>query len=405
MSPDKQLELIHEASAGMARFLSYCWHDGPGHEIPLCIEPLPQDTRFTGEEWRQWPFNVLSQAFLLTQDWWRKAATGVAGVSKHHEDIVVFLVRQVLDTISPKNFPLTNPEVITQTLKQGGINFVRGALNFWEDWQRLARGIKPVGTEAFEVGRDVAITPGKVVFRNRLIELIQYETATPEVWAEPVLIIPAWIMKYYILDLSPQNSLVRYLVAQGYTVFMISWKNPDTEDGDLGMEDYRELGAMAAINAVSAIVPCSGIHAAGYCLGSKGVIGVATCDKGLPAMMLALASMHDLPCVLVPGGVTLLPDDGEDAGRVQSVGARFAHRQMTLEQAAENLCRACATPGGGCQFLGTAATSQVVGEALGLSLTHSALAPSGHPIWLDMARRSARAVLRMEERRLAMRDI
>jgi polyhydroxyalkanoate synthase len=267
MSPDKQLELIHEASAGMARFLSYCWHDGPGHEIPLCIEPLPQDTRFTGEEWRQWPFNVLSQAFLLTQDWWRKAATGVAGVSKHHEDIVVFLVRQVLDTISPKNFPLTNPEVITQTLKQGGINFVRGALNFWEDWQRLARGIKPVGTEAFEVGRDVAITPGKVVFRNRLIELIQYEPATPEVWAEPVLIIPAWIMKYYILDLSPQNSLVRYLVAQGYTVFMISWKNPDTEDGDLGMEDYRELGAMAAINAVSAIVPYSGIHAAGYCLG------------------------------------------------------------------------------------------------------------------------------------------
>ncbi len=137
----------------------------------------------------------------------------------------------------------------------------------------------------------------------------------------------------------------------------------------------------------------------------KGVIGVATCDKGLPAMMLALASMHDLPCVLVPGGVTLLPDDGEDAGRVQSVGARFAHHQMTLEQAAENLCRACATPGGGCQFLGTAATSQVVGEALGLALPHAALAPSGHPIWLDMARRSARAALALEERGLTAKDI
>jgi putative YjhG/YagF family dehydratase len=137
----------------------------------------------------------------------------------------------------------------------------------------------------------------------------------------------------------------------------------------------------------------------------RGVIGVATCDKGLPAMMMALAAMHDLPCVLVPGGVTLLAEEGEDAGRVQSVGARFAHNQITLEDAAESLCRACATPGGGCQFLGTAATSQVVGEALGLTLTHAALAPSGHPIWLDMARRSARAVLALESRGIAMRHV
>ena len=137
----------------------------------------------------------------------------------------------------------------------------------------------------------------------------------------------------------------------------------------------------------------------------RGVIGVATCDKGLPAMMMALASMHDLPCVLAPGGVTLLAEEGEDAARVQSVGARFAHNQITLEAAAENLCRACATPGGGCQFLGTAATSQVVAEALGMSLPHSALSPSGHPIWLDMARRSARAALALEARGLKMRDI
>ena len=137
----------------------------------------------------------------------------------------------------------------------------------------------------------------------------------------------------------------------------------------------------------------------------SGVIGVATCDKGLPAMMLALAAMHDLPCVLVPGGVTLLAEDGEDAGRVQSVGARFAHNQITLEAAAESLCRACASPGGGCQFLGTAATAQVVAEALGMSLTHSALAPSGHPIWLDMARRSARAALALEARGLTMKDV
>src|SRR6185369_8489199 len=130
----------------------------------------------------------------------------------------------------------------------------------------------------------------------------------------------------------------------------------------------------------------------------SGVIGVATCDKGLPAMMMALAGTRDYPCVLIPGGVTLLAEEGEDAGKIQSAGARFAHGQMTLQDAAEGLCRACATPGGGCQFLGTAATSQVVGEALGMSLPHSALAPSGHPIWLDMARRSARAVLALEAR-------
>jgi putative YjhG/YagF family dehydratase len=134
----------------------------------------------------------------------------------------------------------------------------------------------------------------------------------------------------------------------------------------------------------------------------SGVIGVATCDKGLPAMMMALAAMHTLPCVLIPGGVTLQASDGEDAGKVQSAGARFARGQMTLQDAADMLCRACATPGGGCQFLGTAATSQVVGEALGMALPHSALAPSGHPIWIDMARRSARAVLAMESTGLTM---
>ena len=136
-----------------------------------------------------------------------------------------------------------------------------------------------------------------------------------------------------------------------------------------------------------------------------GVIGVATCDKGLPAMMMALAGTPNLPCILIPGGVTLLAEQGEDAGRVQSVGARFSHNEISLEAASEYLCRACASPGGGCQFLGTAATSQVVGEALGMSLTHSALAPSGQPVWIDMARRSARAALRLESMGLTMSRI
>jgi putative YjhG/YagF family dehydratase len=137
----------------------------------------------------------------------------------------------------------------------------------------------------------------------------------------------------------------------------------------------------------------------------RGVLGVATCDKGLPAMMMALAALRDLPCVLVPGGVTLPPTDGEDAGTVQSIGARFAHGELSLERAADLGCRACGSPGGGCQFLGTAATSQVVGEALGLSLPHTALAPSGQPVWLDMARRSARALMALAARGLTTRDI
>ena len=137
----------------------------------------------------------------------------------------------------------------------------------------------------------------------------------------------------------------------------------------------------------------------------KGVLGVATCDKGLPAMMMALANSGPLPSVLIPGGVTLLPDSGEDAGRVQTIGARFAQGQMSLEEAAEVGCRACASPGGGCQFLGTAATSQVVGEALGLSLPHSALAPSGQPVWLDIAMRSARAILRLVQKGIGTRNV
>ncbi len=137
----------------------------------------------------------------------------------------------------------------------------------------------------------------------------------------------------------------------------------------------------------------------------SGIVGVATCDKGLPAMMMALASMHDLPSVLVPGGVTLASAGAEDTAKVQTIGARYAHGELSMEDAAAAGCAACASPGGGCQFLGTAATSQVVGEALGMSLPHSALAPSGQPIWLDMATRSARAVMALQRRGIASREI
>jgi polyhydroxyalkanoate synthase subunit PhaC len=181
--------------------------------------------------------------------------------------MVEFTSRQILDMFSPSNFILTNPEVLQHTFKNGGMNLVRGFQNLVEDWERSVSGKKPVGTENFVVGRDLAVTPGKVIYRNRLIELIQYAPATDRVRPEPVLIVPAWIMKYYILDLSPQNSLVKYLTQQGFTVFMISWKNPGPEDRDLGMNDYRTLGPMAALDALAAVVPDRKVHAVGYCLG------------------------------------------------------------------------------------------------------------------------------------------
>jgi polyhydroxyalkanoate synthase len=181
--------------------------------------------------------------------------------------VLEFVFRQMLDVFAPSNFVLTNPEILKKTQAEAGQNLVRGFWNLVEDWERAANGRPPVGSEKFTVGKDLAITPGKVVFRNRLMELIQYEPTTESVHPEPILIVPAWIMKYYILDLSPANSLVRYLVGQGFTVFMVSWKNPAREDRDLGMEDYNTLGPMAALDAIGRIVPGQKVHGVGYCLG------------------------------------------------------------------------------------------------------------------------------------------
>jgi len=266
-APGKQTELVEKSLRKMLAFAVYARQVASEPNTPPCIEPLPQDKRFAGPEWQRWPFNLHYQAFLLMQQWWHNATTGIHGMSTRSEEIVSFAGRQVLDVFSPSNIPVLNPEVLKATAEQGGLNLARGIKNFVEDWERAVQGQKPVGAEAFEVGKTVGITPGKVVFRNRLIELIQYAPTTDAVAAEPVLIVPAWIMKYYILDLSPHNSLVKYLVDHGHTVFMISWKNPGADDRDLGMDDYRTLGVMEALQAISAIVPGRKVHAVGYCLG------------------------------------------------------------------------------------------------------------------------------------------
>ena len=266
-APGKQTELVEKSLRKMLAFAVYARQVASEPNTPPCIEPLPQDKRFAGPEWQRWPFNLHYQAFLLMQQWWHNATTGIHGMSTRSEEIVSFAGRQVLDVFSPSNIPVLNPEVLKATAEQGGLNLARGIKNFVEDWERAVQGQKPVGAEAFEVGKTVGITPGKVVFRNRLVELIQYAPTTDAVAAEPVLIVPAWIMKYYVLDLSPHNSLVKYLVDHGHTVFMISWKNPGADDRDLGMDDYRTLGVMEALQAISAIVPGRKVHAVGYCLG------------------------------------------------------------------------------------------------------------------------------------------
>jgi len=266
-SPAKLGRLVEKSGRKNFRLLNYLPAAVNHPEQPPCIEPLPQDNRFQEEGWKQWPYNFYSQAFLLQQQWWHNATTGIEGVSAHHEDVVSFVARQLLDMVSPVNFALTNPAVLEVTQQQFGMNVLRGMQYLNEDIERAISGKPPVGVEHFQPGKQVAITPGKVIYRNHLIELIQYAPTTAKVHAEPLLIVPAWIMKYYILDLSPDNSLVRFLVDQGYTVFMISWHNPDQSDRDLSMDDYLQRGILDALKAIQTVVPGKKINAMGYCLG------------------------------------------------------------------------------------------------------------------------------------------
>jgi poly[(R)-3-hydroxyalkanoate] polymerase subunit PhaC len=266
-SPGKCQQLVEKSVRKAIRFVTYASHFSSDANSSPCIEPLPQDHRFRSEAWEKPPFNLIYQAFLLNQQWWHSAMTGVGGVSPHHEQVVAFMTRQLLDTASPVNFIATNPEVLAATLLEGGQNLARGAMYFWTDWERAIGGKPPVGAEEFQPGEQVAVTKGEVIYRNRLIELIQYAPNTSEVRAEPVLIVPAWIMKYYILDLSPGNSFVKYLVDAGHTVFIISWHNPTAADRELGLNDYLRLGILDALMAIEAIVPDSKVNAVGYCLG------------------------------------------------------------------------------------------------------------------------------------------
>jgi polyhydroxyalkanoate synthase len=265
-APGKQMELASKAQRKASRFGLYALECAQG-DAAACIEPLPQDRRFVDARWQETPFNLIYQSFLLAQQWLWNATNHVTGVSRHHERMVTFTARQALDVVSPTNFVWTNPEVLARTADTGGANLAQGAIDWWRDALAAFAGRPRTDGVTFRPGQEVAVTPGRVVLRNDLIELIQYAPGTPTVYAQPIVIVPSPILKYYILDLSPHNSLVSYLVGRGHTVYMLSWRNPDVRDRELGVDHYLRLGIRAAIDAAGAITGAPKIHAVGYCLG------------------------------------------------------------------------------------------------------------------------------------------
>lgn len=236
----------------------------------VLADPQPaggEDVRFRSDAWQSLPWRLYAEHFLQTESWWRHATMDVSGVSNQVERTVSFSVRQLLDALSPANFVMTNPELFKETVHSEGKNLIDGTDIAMKDLLEKISGSAPAGVEHFIPGKDVAITPGRVVYSNHLMELIQYDPLTKDVYKEPVLIVPAWIMKYYILDLSPHHSMVKWLVSQGQTVFMISWRNPGREDRDLSMDDYYRQGVMSAMDQITHLLPKTNIHLMGYCLG------------------------------------------------------------------------------------------------------------------------------------------
>ncbi|MQA36739.1 PHA/PHB synthase family protein [Rugamonas aquatica] len=277
------------------------------------------DSRFDSFAWRQWPFSQYVHGFKQAERFWTQATTGVRGVAPHHAEVVAFSARQLLDMCSPSNFLWTNPEVLRAATASGGRSLLNGALNWRRD---LCRHLAPPGMavpepagSSYVPGQDVALTPGEVIYSNELMELIQYAPQTAQVYREPVLIVPSWIMKYYILDLSPHNSLVRYLVQQGHTVLMLSWRNPGQHDRDMGMDDYLQRGVFAALEQADRLGGGEAVHAVGYCLGGTLLaIAAAALDSGEHAPHGKLASVSLLAAQTdfsEPGELGLFIDDSE----------------------------------------------------------------------------------------------
>jgi polyhydroxyalkanoate synthase subunit PhaC len=235
-------------------------------EVEPVAAPEKGDKRFNAPDWQQNPvFDVLKQGYLLAATTLLKSASEIQGLDEKQQRKMVFYLRQFIDAISPTNFTFTNPQVIHEAITTGGKNLVSGMEHLLRDIR--AGQIKMTDTDAFEPGRNLALTPGQVVYRNKLIELIQYTPSTEKVYSIPLLFIPPWINKYYILDMQPQNSLIKFLVDNGFTVFVISWKNPDASMEDTSFDDYLTLGPLAALDVIKEVTGSPKVNAVGYCIG------------------------------------------------------------------------------------------------------------------------------------------
>src|SRR5437762_5782018 len=299
------------------------------------LAPGHEELGFSDAAWNVWPFNAYARTYANWASWWQQALAPPAAADAQQSRLN-FAGRLLLEAASPANFLQTNPELLNRTAAESGHNLIRGLKHWLEDAQRAVSGARAAGTEQFEVGKEVAVTPGKVVFRNRLIELLQYAPQTPEVSAEPILITPAWIMKYCILDLSPRNSLVRYLVEKGHTVFMISWKNPGAADRELGMDDYLQLGFLDALAQVRRLVPQRQVHAVGYCIGGTllaiAAAALAQAGEAPFASLTLLAAQTDfsapgeLSVFITPSQIAMLEAMMQKSGVLESerMGAAFA---------------------------------------------------------------------------------
>ena len=311
-SPGRQAALALSALSKQAALLQSgsLLGEASGDSAPERV--TMDDRRFAAEEWRHWPFSLYAEGFLATQRWWDEATSQIHGATRHHLALLNFIARQALDTIAPSNFLLTNPIALNRTLSEGGANLIRGALHFSTDLQRLLRNERSEAAKAFEPGKTVALTEGTVVARTDLAEIIQYSPTTESVRAEPVVIAPAWIMKYYILDLQPENSLIRHLVDSGFTVFCISWRNPTARNRDVGFDDYRREGLMPAISTALAISGAERAHLVGYCIGGTlAAIAAAGMERDNDDRLQSLTLFAAQTDFTEPGELGLFIDDSQ----------------------------------------------------------------------------------------------
>lgn len=314
MSPGTQLDVAERAAENAGKLWLYAAAKMSGQNPD---PPFPSNGRASFQEdpaWSAPPLDLIRQWYLGLGHLALLAAEAPRGMETIDQKRVSFMTRNLMDAMAPWSNPFINPDIWQKALADVGASLFKGYQNFLDDRQREANGQPPAGADAFKVGENLAATPGQVVFRNSLMELICYRTETEAVHAEPVLLVPAWIMKYYILDLSPRNSMVTFLLGRGHTVFMISWRNPTAEDRDLAFDDYRTKGVMAALDEISRFMPGRDIHAAGYCLGGT-ILSIAAAtmardgDKRLASLSL-LAAQTDFS---EAGELMLFVDDSQVA--------------------------------------------------------------------------------------------